>query len=259
VVIIQALFSLGGKAIKNVWLAIIGIAVFVLYFLGVNEILLLFSGALLYLIIKNMQRMQKTVAGALVLTPFAGINWLTASVAASSAPFSLQLLFFTFLKIGFVLYGSGYVLLAFLRSDFVVRLGWLTEQQLLDVVAIGQITPGPFFSTATAIGYLLGSYPGAVIATVGILLPSFILVMLTSPLIPRIRDSKIISNLMDGINAASIGLMAAVTWQIGRASFIDPFSILLALAAAVALFRFKINSTLLVLGGAAAGLISTFL
>jgi chromate transporter len=257
-VIIQALLSLGQKAIKGKLLAGIGIAVVVFYFLGVNEILLLFAGALLYMMVSNIQNRKNALAGAFWLSPVAGFNFL-ASSAAAAVPFSMQLLFLTFLKIGSVLYGSGYVLLAFLRADFVVRLGWLTEQQLMDAIAVGQITPGPFFSTATFIGYLLGSYQGAMVATVGILLPSFILVVLTSPLIPRIRDSKWVSSLMDGINAASIGLMAAVTWQIGKASLIDPFTIILALAALAVLFRFKVNSTLLVLGGAAAGLVSMFL
>lgn len=257
-VIFKALLGLGQKAINGKLLAVIAAGVLGLYFVGVNEILLLFAGALLYMLISNIQAVQKTVAGALFLAPFAGLKALSVSTAAASVPFSLQLLFLTFLKIGAVLYGSGYVLLAFLRADFVVRLGWLTEQQLLDAIAIGQLNPGPFFSTATFIGYFLSGYPGAVIATVGILLPSFIISMLTSPLIPRIRDSKWVGSFMDGINAASIGLMAAVTWQIGRASLIDPFTIILALAAAVALFRFKVNSTLLVLGGAAAGLISMF-
>lgn len=258
-VIFKALLSLGQKAINGKLLAVITAGVLGLYFLGVNEILLLFAGALLYVLITNIQSVHKTAVGALFLTPFTGIKALTLSAAAaSSVPFSLQLLFLTFFKIGAVLYGSGYVLLAFLRADFVVRLGWLTEQQLLDAIAIGQLNPGPFFSTATFIGYFLSGYPGAVIATVGILLPSFILSILTSPLIPRIRESKWVGSFMDGINAASIGLMAAVTWQIGRASLIDPFTIILALAAAVALFRFKVNSTLLVLGGAAAGLLSMF-
>jgi chromate transporter len=260
-VIFKALLGLGQKAINGKLLAVIAAAVLGLYFMGVNEILLLFAGALLYMLIINIHAVKKTAAGAIFLTPIAGLKALSVSAAAASSvvPFSLQLMFLTFFKIGAVLYGSGYVLLAFLRADFVVRLGWLTEQQLLDAIAIGQLNPGPFFSTATFIGYFLSGYPGAVIATVGILLPSFILSILTSPLIPRIRESKWVSSFMDGINAASIGLMAAVTWQIGRASLIDPFTIILALAAAVALFRFKVNSTLLVLGGAAAGLLSMFL
>ena len=133
----------------------------------------------------------------------------------ASVPFSLPLLFLTFLKIGAVLYGSGYVLLAFLRADFVVRFGWLTDQQLLDAITIGQVTPGPVFTTATFIGYVLGGLPGALLATLGIFLPSFIFVALSNPLIPRIRNSTWVSGLLDGVNVASLGLMAAVTWQLG--------------------------------------------
>jgi chromate transporter len=162
-------------------------------------------------------------------------------------------LFFTFLKIGAVLYGSGYVLLAFLQADFVERLGWLSEQQLIDAVAIGQFTPGPVFTTATFIGYILGGFQGAILATVGIFLPSFIFVLISNPIIPRLRQSPWASSLLDGVNAAALGLMAAVTFILGRAAFVDPYAIVLAIAAAILLFRFKVNSTWLVIGGAAAG------
>jgi chromate transporter len=158
-------------------------------------------------------------------------------------------MFLLFLKIGSVLYGSGYVLLAFLRNDFVVRLGWLTDQQLLDAVAIGQFTPGPVFTTATFIGYLLGGWPGAVLATLGIFLPSFIFVGAVNPLVPRLRRSPWLGALLDGVNAAALGLMAAVTWELARAALVDWITLLLAVAAAVLLLRFKVNSTWLVLGG----------
>ena len=127
-----------------------------------------------------------------------------------------------------MLYGSGYVLLAFLRADFVVRLGWLTDRQLLDAIAIGQVTPGPVFTTATFIGYLLGGVPGALLATLGIFLPSFVFVAISNPLIPRLRSSPWAGALLDGVNAASLGLMAAVTWQLGRASLVDPLTVILA-------------------------------
>lgn len=169
--------------------------------------------------------------------------------------FSLPLLFLTFMKIGAILYGSGYVLLAFLRADFVVRLGWLTDRQLIDAVAIGQVTPGPVFTTATFIGFLLGGTPGALLATLGIFLPSFIFVAVFYPLIPRIRDSVWISGLLDGVTVASLGLMAAVTWQLGRASLTNPFAILIALVSLGLLIRFKVNSTWLIVGGAVIGLL----
>ncbi len=224
-IIVQALWSLGSKAIKGPTLAIVAILVIVLYFLGINEIVLLVAGGLAVTLISNYRRFTGRTMGVLLL-PLGSIGGLSATAASHSLP----VLFLTFLKIGSVLYGSGYVLLAFLRSDFVLRLGWLTDQQLLDAVAIGQVTPGPVFTTATFIGYLIGGTPGALLATLGIFLPSFIFVAISNPLIPRIRNSPWISSLLDGVNAASLGLMAAVTWQLGRASLIDPVTILIALA-----------------------------
>jgi len=142
------------------------------------------------------------------------------------------------------------VLLAFLRADFVSRLGWLTDRQLLDAVAIGQVTPGPVFTTATFIGYL----PGGLLATLGIFLPSFVFVALSNPLIPRLRRSSWAGALLDGVNVASLGLMASVLVLLARASLVDPLTILLAVAAGVLLFRCQVNSTWLIAGGALAGL-----
>jgi chromate transporter len=169
---------------------------------------------------------------------------------------TLSRLFLIFLKIGSVLYGSGYVLLAFLHSDFVERLGWLTEQQLLDAVAIGQVTPGPVFTTATFIGYIIGGLPDAVVATVGIFLPSFIFVAAVNPLVPRRRQSRWLGALLDGVNVASLGLMAGVTLQLGRAAVVDWLTALLAIASAVLLFRFKINTTWLILGSIVIGILA---
>jgi chromate transporter len=168
-------------------------------------------------------------------------------------------LFLTFLKIGAVLYGSGYVLLAFLRADFVQRLGWLTETQLIDAIAVGQVTPGPVFTTATFLGYILGGIPGALLATVGIFLPAFVFVAITNPMIPRIRQSPWASSLLDGVNISSLGLMAGVTLQLGKAALVDPFAVLLAIASAVFLFRFRTNSTWLILGGGVAGIVYQFI
>ncbi len=168
-------------------------------------------------------------------------------------------MFLTFLKIGAVLYGSGYVLLAFLRNDFVERLGWLTDRQLLDAVAIGQVTPGPVFTTATFIGYIVAGAPGAALATVGIFLPSFLFVALTNPLIPRLRRSPWMGAFLDGVNVAAVGLMVAVTWELGRAAIVDWLTLALVLIAAVLLLRFKVNSTWLIAGGGAAGLLAQLL
>ncbi|MEA4909714.1 MAG: chromate transporter, partial [Anaerolineaceae bacterium] len=165
----------------------------------------------------------------------------------------------TFLKIGSVLYGSGYVLLAFLRTDFVLRLGWLSERQLLAAVSIGQVTPGPVFTTATFIGYVLGGLPGAVLATVGIFLPAFVLVALSNPWIPRLRASPWAGALLDGVNVASLGLMAGVTAQLARAALVDLPAVLLAAVAAGLLLRTRVNTTWLVAGGALAGLLLALL
>jgi chromate transporter len=176
---------------------------------------------------------------------------------ATTATFSVASLFFVFLKMGATVFGSGYVLLAFLRSDLVVHRGWLTDTQLLDAVAVGQLTPGPVFTTATFIGFILGGVRGAVLSTVAIFLPGFLLVAFSGPLLPRIRKSRVAGAFLDGVNVASLALVAAVTWQLGRASLIDAVTILLALVSSIALLRFRVNSAWLVLLGALVGLIAT--
>ena len=164
-------------------------------------------------------------------------------------------MFLFFAKTGSVLFGSGYVLLVFLRSDLVDRLHWLTENQLLDAIAIGQVTPGPIFTTATFIGYLLSGIPGAVLATIGIFLPAFIFVSISGPLIPRLRRSPVAGAFLDGVNAASLALMAVVMVQLSRTAFVDYATIVIGAAAALLLLRYKLNSTWLVLGSAAAGML----
>ncbi|MGH2521925.1 MAG: chromate transporter [Anaerolineales bacterium] len=251
-IVAQALWELGKKAVKGPLTAVVGLAALALYFLGVNEIALLFAGGVLVLLMQNMIRVRNIHQWPLLFLILPSSR--AAALLRGLLSFDLTQMFLIFLKIGSVLYGSGYVLLAFLRADFVVRLGWLTDQQLLDAVAIGQVTPGPVFTTATFIGYLLGGPRAALLATLGIFLPSFVFVALSHPLIPRLRNSPIASGLLDGVNVASLGLMAAVTIQLGRASLIDPLTITLALLSALLLFRFKANSTWLVLGGALVGL-----
>jgi chromate transporter len=253
-VIAQALWKLGQKAVKSPLLAGVGVGVLVLYFLGVNEIALLLAGGLLVMIGANIQRLRESTLGSLLVPPVVASSILAAPALAFT-PFSLPLLFLAFLKIGAVMYGSGYVLLAFLHTDFVVRLGWLSDQQLLDAVAIGQVTPGPLFTTATFVGFILGGVPGALLATLGIFLPSFILVAISNPLIPRMRSSAWISGLLDGVNVAALGLMAAVTWHLGRASLIDPLTVVIALVSLGLLVRFKVNATWLIAGGAIVGLL----
>ena len=248
-VILQAIWNLGRKAVKSVFLGIVGISVLVLYLLGINELILLFGGALVVMVVQNARRLRS--GGAAMLLPFP----LLAQTAVTQTPYTISQLFLTFLKIGALLYGSGYVLLAFLRTDFVEHLGWLTDQQLLDAVAIGQFTPGPVFTTATFIGYLIGGVGGAVAATIGIFLPSFIFVAITNPLIPRMRQSSWLSSLLDGVNVAAIGLMAAVTLELGRAALVDVVTVVIGILAAILLIRYKVNSTWLIIGGGIVGVI----
>jgi chromate transporter len=247
--IVQALWILGKKAIKGPLTALAGGLVLALYFLNVDQTLSLIIGGVVVMLGQNWSRLQQRPL-LVVLPSLVGLTW-----PLIAAPFNLIQLFLIFLKIGSVLYGSGYVLLAFLQADLVTRLGWLTEQQLLDAVAIGQLTPGPLSSTATFIGYVLGGVPGAIVATLGIFIPSFIFVALSNPLIPRLRRSPWAGALLDGVNAAALGLMAAVTWQLGRASWVDPLTIILGLISLGLVFRFKVNSTWLILGGAGVGLL----
>ena len=183
-----------------------------------------------------------------VATPMATVVLAGAAVA----PFSLKALFLFFLKVGSVLFGSGYVLLAFLRADLVERWHWLTNAQLLDAIAVGQFTPGPVFCTATFIGYLLGRTPGAVLATVGIFLPAFVFVALSGLVLPRLRRSKLTGGFLDGLNAASLALMATVSWELARTALLDWRTLLVAAAGAIGL-ALRINSAWLVLGGGLAG------
>ena len=258
-IVVQALWGLGKSAVKNLLTAIAGITVVLLFFWGMNEILLLFAAGIIVMILQNFPHRRHAVTfSALALAagsmfPVAS----AASVAATAATTSPSLVKLTlfFLKIGSVLFGSGYVLLAFLRADLVERWHWLTDQQLLDAVAIGQFTPGPVFTTATFIGYLIAGSPGAVLATIGIFLPSFVFVMASNPLIPRLRRSPWAGGFLDGVNVASLGLMAAVTYQLGRAALVDWLTVIVAIVAAVLVFRFKINSVWLVLGGGTLGLL----
>jgi chromate transporter len=219
-------------------------------------LLLLFGGGVLVMVIRNGLRAWMAAfleTGFFPRNPVSLI--LETEFFLKNSVSTLTTLFLTFLKIGAVLYGSGYVLVAFLQAEFVERLGWISSAQLLDAVAIGQITPGPVFTTATFIGYLTAGLPGAVVATVGIFLPGFVFVAVTNPFIPRMRRSPWLAGLLDGIVAASLGLMAAVMVELARAAIVDATTALIGLTAAVLLIRFRVNSTWLILGGAAVGLV----
>ncbi|MGZ6125016.1 MAG: chromate efflux transporter [Myxococcales bacterium] len=252
-VVLQALWGLAKAAVKTRFLALVALGALAASLLGANELVVLFAGGLVVAIRDRAMTWRSGGLGALAPVPLLG-----SAAAATGAAFGLWPLFLVFVKIGAVLFGSGYVLLAFLRADLVERLHWLTEAQLLDAVAVGQFTPGPLFTTATFIGYVLGGARGAATATVGIFLPAFVFVALSGPFVPRMRRSKTAGALLDGVNVASLALMAAVTLSLARAAIVDVPTAALALAAAVLLVRFRINSAWLVLGGALAGLAAVY-
>ncbi len=257
-IVIQALWGLGKTAVKSPVTAVVGAAAVLLYLLGANELLLLAAGGLAVMLANTAQRLRSGGTVALMALPLAAPAMTT--VPTGAAPFGLMTLFLNFLKIGAVLYGSGYVLLAFVRADFVERLGWLKDQQLIDAVAVGQFTPGPVFTTATFIGYLVGASRGvgwlaALIATVGIFLPSFIFVGLLRHILPFARRSPWVGAMLDGVNVASLGLMAGVTWELAQAAVVSIWTAALAVIALVVVFRFQLNSAWLVLGGGVAGLL----
>lgn len=264
-IIAYALWGLYRTVLKGIWPVIVAILVLGLYLLGVNVIILLFGGGIFYGLVRIAEHWyrEKRPPARPPLSSLAGVlalQWHTLTIpfmsfATSAVPFSLLTLFLTFLKIGAVLYGSGYVLLAFLRSDFVLHLHWLTDHQLLDAISIGQFTPGPVFTTATFIGYIVGGLPGALLATLGIFLPSFLFIALIHPVATRLRRSQWTAPLLDGVNVAALALMAGVLIQLGQNALADILTWVIAVSAFVILLRFKINSVWLILAGAAIGLI----
>ncbi len=249
-IVAQALWSLGRSALKRRSLWVLAAAALIAVAFGVNELLVLLFAA----VVMAFSRVVGHPARSCAVIPFLGASWSAAQ--ANVEPVNLWTLFGVFAKIGSVLFGSGYVLLAFLRADFVERLQWLTSQQLIDAVAVGQITPGPVFTTATFIGYILAGPAGAIVATVGIFLPAVVFVALSGPFIPRLRESPTASAVLDGVNVASLALMAAVTFELARTAFVDPLTVVLGVLAGVLLVRWRVNSAWLVLGGAVVGLVA---
>jgi chromate transporter len=271
-VVLQALWRLAQTAARTRLLMAVTALSVAAGFFDVNELVILFGAGALTIaayfveyprLMRGLPAMAAAAAtpaakrataslakgGASAFTKAAG----AAGATAVAAPFSLIALFRFFLKVGAVLFGSGYVLLAFLQDDLVDRFHWLTQAQLLDAVAVGQVTPGPVFSTATFIGYVLGGTSGAIVATTGIFLPAFFFVSISGPLLPRLRRSPIAGAFLDGVNAGSLALMVVVTWELSRAAIVDVTTIVLAVASAILLLRFRVNSAWLVLLGAAAG------
>jgi chromate transporter len=243
-IVIQALGKLSRSGVRTPLLAAIAAFAAALSLARVSPVLVLgVAGALSAAALEMRNRLLGAAFGG-VPRLLAGI--VAAGAAAAAWPVGLGRLFLSFLKIGSVVFGSGYVLLAFLQSEFVERLHWLTDQQLLDSVAVGQFTPGPLSATATFIGYIVAGWKGAVVATVGIFLPGFILVALSGPVIPRLRRSPVFAAALDGVVAGSLALMAVVTWQLGKASLVDWMTLAIFGVSLIMLLRFKVNSAWLI-------------
>ena len=260
-VITQALWGLGRSALKTGALAALAVAAVVAVVAGAHELLVLLVAAIVGAAMgARRPRAPAPPASDERRDTAPGGHTLPAVTAAAlalpaAATATLGTLFLTMAKTGAVLFGSGYVLLAFLRADFVERLGWLSERQLLDAVAIGQVTPGPVFTTATFVGYLVAGPAGAAVATIGIFLPAFLFVAASGPLVPRLRRSPVAGAVLDAVNVASLALMAVVAVQLARAAVVDVPTLLLALAALALLLRWRVNAAWLVLGGAVAGVV----
>jgi chromate transporter len=246
-VVAQAIWNLARTAARTRLLRVVTLAAVVAAALGVHEIAVLVGGGA----VMAGARAWRSTRGA----PLRQLLPVVPIAAGAAAPaVGLTALFWTFVKIGSLLFGSGYVLLAFLRADLVERLHWLTPGQLIDAVAAGQITPGPVFTTATFVGYLVAGPAGATVATAGIFLPAFVFVAASGPLVPRLRASPTAGAFLDGVNAASLALMAVVTVHLGHAAIVDVPTAILAAISAVVLVRYAPNASWLVLAGAAIGL-----
>ena len=249
-IIVMAAYRLGKKAIKSNELIVLGSITLVACLFGLNEIIALFGCGLLGLLLYYFKKSTNTLNSIWPLLLF-----------QMSDPLKIGTLkiFLAFLKVGAILYGSGYVLFAFLDSELVAN-GWLTRQVLIDAVAVGQMTPGPVLTTATFIGWQMNGIAGALAATIGIFLPSFLFVLILNPLIPKMRKSMIISAILDAVNVAAVALIIAVCIAMGRDTLTDWRTILIAIASIITVFVFKkLNSAFIVLGGALLGYVLTFI
>jgi chromate transporter len=254
-ILVQALWRLGRTALRSPPLALAAAGAVCASALGVGELVVLFGTAAVVIAWGSWRRGAAAAASAICAVGIAPAA-AAGAAGAATASFTLLALFLFFLKVGAVLFGSGYVLLAFLRADLVEHWRWLTDAQLLDAVAVGQVTPGPVFTTATFVGYLLGGGAGALVATVGIFLPAFLYVALLAPVLPRLRRSPIAGAFLDGANAGSVALLAVVSFGLARSAIADPVTVLIAVAAGLGLFRFRLNSAWLVLGGGILGVVA---
>jgi chromate transporter len=249
-VVVSLMINLGTKALKSIELGVIGALAAIAVLAGFNEIYVLFGGGLLGILIYLLKNGTRTANG---IFPFVLLQISNPSINLSDFK-----LFLTFLKIGSILYGSGYVLFAFLDAELVAK-GLLTKQQLIDAIAVGQFTPGPVFSSATFIGWQIGGASGAIAATIGIFLPSFLFVALLNPLIPRLRKSKIMSAFLDTVNIVSIAIILSVIVEIGRLTLLDWRTIVIAVISFGITFYFKkLNTAFIIFGGAILGCILTY-
>lgn len=246
-IIASAIIKLGKKAVKGTETAILGVLVLIAGIIGINEITALLAAGIagtIYFYLKNNHR--EKLSSFLPLMSFPVLSVAVSGISAMS-------LFWVFLKIGSVLYGSGYVLFAYLDAELVTR-GWLTREQLMDAVAVGQFTPGPILSTVTFTGYILAGTKGAILATAGVFLPSFLFVIILNPLIPKMRRSKIMSWFLDSVNVAAIAVMASVLYVMSRDALTDWRSVLIAISGFALTFLFEKTSTVwLAIGGSIAG------
>jgi chromate transporter len=255
-IVIQALGKLGKTGVRTPLLQLIAALAAILSLMGLSPLLVLLLAGLLSasnLALKNRLLLSVAVPNLAGLPKIIG-TVIAAGFLAASRPVGLGRLFLSFLKIGSVVFGSGYVLLAFLQTEFVEHLHWLTDKQLIDAVAVGQFTPGPVFTTATFIGYVVAGWRGAVLATIGIFLPGFLLVAASGPLIPRLRRSPTAAAALDGVVAGSLALMAVVTWQLGKASIVDWKTLAVFAVSLILLLRFHVNSAFVIALAAVVGL-----
>lgn len=248
-IVVGALLKLVPTVAKSRVLAVFAALAVAAYLAGVNELVLLAAGGILAAGWQALRTMQVDRLS----------SWLPIGAFVPIVDVELGRLFLVFLKIGAVLYGSGYVLLAFLEGELVDRLGWLTSEQLLDAVSVGQVTPGPVFTTATFVGYVVGGFWGAVLATVGIFLPSFLFVAVLTRLVTWMRSSATLGAALDGINATAVGLMAGVSVQLAGDALVDALTVAVAAGTALLLWRTQLNSAWLIAGGAAIGMVNTLL
>jgi chromate transporter len=261
-IILQALWNLGRSAVKTKYLLVIGAGGILLSVLGVNPILIIFGlGGVTGLgrWFSNIRKQRASLLSLCLLFLVPLLAYVVQSGATfiepSSTTFGLWPLFLVFLKMGSVIFGSGYVLLAFLRAELVVRLNWITDSQLLDAIIVGQVTPGPVFTTATFIGFLLAGPIGGLVATVGIFLPAFIAVAISGPLIPHIRSSPIAGAFLDGVIVASLALMVFVTYELAVSALVDVATIGIMIVSSILLIRFHVNSMWVIVFGTAIGVV----